>query len=427
MNNYDKNSRDKLVSILIIAVSLVILVVLIFYFVVIYDDGSTDKTQAMPNIVGYSVADVQGCYSRFFSVEVEGEEYSEFGEGVILSQSIAPNEEYSPGNTVVGVTISAGEEPVTEAVTEVSEEEETEEVTEITEEEEEEVSDKETGLFVDSPSYKFETDTGGAASTLITTGIDESDPDIASALEALYNVLIKKYGDAGFIYVDLESGAYAEYNADEKFSAASIIKAPYARAVLGSENDLDESFEMTEDMLNSSSELINDQPVGTMFTISELVCAAIERSDNTAYKMLYNYIGYDCFNELAEGIGMTQRMTDDNYWFKLSARETAAYFKDIYFFNELHENGSLMKEYLSNAERNNLYADALDEYTVCEKYGYLPQEDFYTLGDAAIVYADSPYIIAGYIRSTSTELNTKIFRDTAVCADNLHKLLHPDT
>ena len=53
-------------------------------------------------------------------------------------------------------------------------------------------------------------------------------------------------------------------------------------------------------------------------------------------------------------------------------------------------NGELMKEYLDNSEDHDLFAAELVEYTVCEKYGYLPQEDFYTLSDAAIVYADSP-------------------------------------
>lgn len=416
MDNSRKNDIERLVSILIIVISLIASAILVFYFLVLYDKKEEKQTsEAMPAIVGYTVSDVEGCYSRFFTLNIE-EVYSDYGEGIILSQSIAENEPYEPGNTVVNVTVSAGKKPEETAAPEETAEAVTEAA--VTEPE------RETGLFVDSPSFDFETAAAGEASTLITSGIDESAEGMSEALDALYSVLIKRYGDAGFIYVDLESGAWAEYNADESFSAASIIKAPYVRSVLGYESDLDKEFEMTEEMLNSTYELVGGQPVGTMFSVRELACATIEKSDNTAYKMLYNYVGYDCFNQLAEALGVPQRMTDENYWFKLTPRQTAVYFKDIYFFNEQHENGGLMKEYLANSEHHDLFADELTEYTVCEKYGYLPQDDFYTLGDASIVYADSPYMIIGYIRSSSSSLNTQFFRDCARYADDIHKLIH---
>ncbi|MGN1304177.1 MAG: serine hydrolase [Oscillospiraceae bacterium] len=407
------NKNEKLISIIIIVLSLIAFAVIAC--IVIFRKPA-DSKEIMPKIVGYSVDDVTGCYSRFFTLDVEYDYDTEYEKGVILSQSIAPEEAYIPGNTVVKVIASGGkrQEETTEAQTEAVTE------TEISEAETPELVQT---LLVDSPKYDFETMSGGEASTIITSGIDTDNEEIKASLDDLYNVLIKKYGDAGFMYVNLQNGASVEYNADVLFSAASIIKAPYVRAVLGSETDLSQSFEMTEEMLNSSAELIGNKPVGTKFTIEELAKAAIEKSDNTAYKMLYNYIGYDCFNQLAEGLGRDERMTDENYWFKLTARETAVYFKDIYYFNQEHQNGSLMKDFLANSEHNDLFSDELEEYTVCEKYGFLPQDDFYTLGAAAVVYTDSPYVIILYIRSTSSNIKTQLFHDCARYADNLNKLI----
>ena len=407
------NRNEKLVSVIIIILSLIAFVVVAC--IVIFRKPANVQ-ELMPKIVGYTVDDVSSCYSRFFTLDVEYDYDTDYEKGVILSQSIAPEEAYTPGETVVKVIASGGKRQAettakqTEAVTE-------------TEPAEPETPKLAQTLLVDEPHFDFETMSEGEPSTIITSGIDTDNEEISAALDDLYNVLIKKYGDAGFMYVNLESGASVEYNADVSFSAASIIKAPYVRAVLGSETDLTQSYEMTEDMLNSSSELIDNQPVGTKFTIEELAKAAIEKSDNTAYKMLYNYIGYDCFNQLAEGLDRDERMTDDNYWFKLTARETAVYFKDIYFFNEEHQNGALMKEFLTNSEHNDLFSDELEEYTVCEKYGFLPQDDFYTLGAAAVVYTDSPYAIVLYIRSTSSNIKTQLFHDCARYADNLNKLI----
>lgn len=407
------NRNEKLVSVIIIILSLIAFVVVAC--IVIFRKPATAQ-EIMPKIVGYTVDDVSGCYSRFFTLDVEYDYDTDYEKGVILSQSIAPEEAYTPGDTVVKVIASGGKRQAETTA------EQTEAVTE-TEPAEPETPKLAQTLLVDEPHFDFETMSEGEPSTIITSGIDNDNEEISAALDDLYNVLIKKYGDAGFMYVNLESGASVEYNADVSFSAASIIKAPYVRAVLGSETDLSQSYEMTEEMLNSSSELINSQPVGTKFTIEELAKAAIENSDNTAYKMLYNYIGYDCFNQLAEGLDRDERMTDDNYWFKLTARETAVYFKDIYFFNEEHQNGALMKEFLANSEHNDLFSDELEEYTVCEKYGFLPQDDFYTLGAAAVVYTDSPYAIVLYIRSTSSNIKTQLFHDCARYADNLNKLI----
>lgn len=407
------SKKEKLVSIIIIILSLIAFVVVAC--IVIFRKPA-EAQEIMPKIVGYTVDDVSGCYSRFFTLDVEYDYDTDYEKGVILSQSVAPEEAYIPGETVVKVIASGGKRPEettapqTEAVSE-------------TEPAEPESPKLATTLLVDEPKFEFETMSEGEPSTIITSGIDTNDEDINAALDDLYNVLIKKYGDAGFMYVNLESGASVEYNADVSFSAASIIKAPYVRAVLGSETNLTQTFEMSEDMLNSSSELIDDQPIGTKFTIEELAKAAIEKSDNTAYKMLYNYIGYDCFNQLAEGLDRDERMTDENYWFKLTARETAVYFKDIYFFNEEHQNGAFMKEFLANSEHNDLFSDELEEYTVCEKYGFLPQDDFYTLGAAAVVYTDSPYVIVLYIRSTSSNIKTQLFHDCARYADNLNKII----
>lgn len=403
-------NKEKLISVIIIVLSLIAFAAVACVVII---RKPAEMEEKMPKIVGYTVEDVKGCYSRFFTLDVEYDYDTDYNEGIILSQSIKEEESYIPGETVVKVIVSGGKK---QEVTTVQ----TETEATVTEPE---IPELLTSPFVDSPQYAFETMSEGEPSVLITSGIDEDDEGVSEALDNLYNVLIKKYGDAGFMYVNLESGASVEYNADVLFSAASIIKAPYVRAVLGSETDLDKTFEMTEEMLNSSAELINGEPVGTFFSVSELAKATIEKSDNTAYKMLYNYVGYDCFNELAENLGRDERMTDDNYWFKLTARETAVYFKDIYFFNEQHQNGSLMKEFLANSEHNDLFSDELEEYTVCEKYGYLPQDDFYTLGAAAAVYSDSPYIIVLYIRSTSSNIKTQLFHDCARYADNLNKIL----
>lgn len=226
-NSYKNYEKEQLISIIIIVVSLLVFGGFIVYFLVLGGNKDTVKTETMPNIVGYSLNDVEGCYSRFFTLDVE-EEYSDYDSGVILSQSIAENESYVPGDTVVKVVVSAGKKPQETAAV-------TEETTTAAAEPERVL---ETGLIVENPTMEFEYMSQGEALSVSTIGVDTDKEEMSAALDELYRVLVKRGGDAGFLYVDLESGASVEYNADEKFSSGSIIKAPYARAVLGQEKDL---------------------------------------------------------------------------------------------------------------------------------------------------------------------------------------------
>lgn len=416
----DKNIilRDKIVSILIIFISMVLMAGAI-YFIIIkpYQDdlaADTDVVEVMPDIVGYSYEEVKLAYAEYFDIVVEVQEYSdEFPEGAILSHIPAKGMEYLKGKTTVKVTVSRGAKP-----------EETTAVTEITEETD--ISDPETELVdgpIENPPAEFEKLIPEDEMELTVTGL-EIPWGIGDELsEELYGILRRNGADAGYIYYDPQTGGSIEYNADERFSSGSIIKAIYARSILDSGIDLDAEYEMTEELLNSPSELIGGKPVGTMFTARELIEAALVKSDNTAYKMLYNYIGYEKFNKYAAGLGLPQRMNDENYWFRMTVRETATYLKEIYNFTQQHVNGALMLECMTNAEYE-MFAAALPDKSVAEKYGYLPQEDYYTFGDCAIVSGDTDYLAVVYFRGIGEEPDTQIFRDVAELTDELHELIH---
>lgn len=407
--------KEKVISIVIIVVSMIIMAVVAAIVIITNNGGDEKKEELMPDIVGYSFKEVQACYERFFTLEITGEDYSDkFAEGAILSQDIAVGTPYEKGKTKVKVTVSKGTKPVetTAPVTEPA-------VTTTAETEPPKVDGP-----IDNPAAAFETGSPSSALDITTYDLKIPDGRGTEIINELYSLMRSHGADAGFLYYNPESGGSVEYNADERFSSGSIIKAIYARAILGAGIDLSAEYEMTEELLNSQYEHVNGEPVGTMFTAEELIRAAIVESDNTAYKMLYHYIGYGDFNEYAKTLDLPQRMTDDNYWFRMTARQTAAYFKDIYFFIDQHVNGGLMEECMENAEYREMFSAALPDKTVAEKYGYLPQEDFYTLGDAGIIYdEESAYILVVYVRGTGTNLNTEFFRETAVLVDELHELL----
>lgn len=412
--------REKIIRIIVIIVSFAIIIgITVFGFMGTFTYGGrleVPTVWTMPKIVGYSFEEVRTAYADQFELEITGEDYSDtYLEGAILSQEPAEGAEFTVGNTTVKVTVSKGAKPVeTTVTTAVAEEIPVD--TEISEE------IQRVNGPIENPEAAFEKSYPDAELEL--TAEEMEIPESAAELtEELYAVLRRHGADAGFLYYNPHTGGSLEYNADEKFSSGSIIKAIYARSILDSSIDLTAEYEMTEEMLNSQYELVNGQPVGTVFTAEELIRAALVKSDNTAYKMLYNYIGYSKFNEYAVGLGLPQRMTDENYWFRLTARESAIYFKEIYAFSKQHVNGEFMLECMANAEYREMFSAALTDKTVHEKYGYLPQEDFYTLGDCAIVSGDTDYILVAYVRNTGENLDVKFFQEVAEITDKIHTII----
>ena len=406
--------RDKIISILIIFISMVLMAGAIYFIIIRPNEGDffTDKDiiEVMPDLVGYSYDEVRQAYAEYFDVVAGEKEYSdEFAEGAILSQSPVQGDEYIKGKTTVTVTVSRGAGPIQTTVSSA-------EITDA-------VSGSETAdAAVENPSAEFEKLIPEDEMDLTVTGLEIPYYGGDELSEELYGILRRNAADAGFLYYNPQTGGSIEYNADERFSSASIIKAIYARSILDSDIDLEAEYEMTEELLNSPSELIGGKPVGTMFTVRELIEAALVKSDNTAYKMLYHYIGYEKFNRYAASLGLTQRMTEDNYWFRMSVRETAVYFKEIYNFMAQHDNGGFLRECMTNSEYD-MFAAALPDKSVAEKYGYLPQEEFYTLGDCAVISGDTDYLLVVYFRGTGETPDTKIFRDIAEITDELHEMI----
>ena len=408
---------EKLISVMIILVSLLIMGGIGYYTVFRTDSGGIEKKDEMilmPDLVGYSYEEAADYYKDLIVIKESGREYSEeYSEGAVISQSIEAGEECARGSEVE-VVVSSGAETSETAVT-VAETADTP----VTEETVSETA----AAAVGNAAAEFEKYIPDEEVELSSPGFDINDPMFEDIYNELYDILRPFGVDVSYLYYDTSTGCSMEYNADERFSAGSIIKAIYARSILDGSVDLDAEYEMTEEMLNSPSELIGGKPVGTKFTVRELIEAALVKSDNTAYKMLYNYIGYEKFNSYAASLGLPQRMTKDNYWFRLTARESAVYFKEICNFIHQNENGGFMHDCMTNTDYD-MFSSALPDKEIAEKYGFLPQEDYYTLGECAIVSGGegNEYILVMYSRGTGETADTEPFINAAAATDMFHEI-----
>lgn len=274
----------------------------------------------------------------------------------------------------------------------------------------------------------------------------------AETIERLAAICKAHRGSISVYYKDLTTGYTLTYDATKTYQAASVIKAPYVKYLLVSGVDGAEKLTLKSKMGGSSH--IDDYPVGTQFTVSELMEYAIRYSDNSAYNLLNQRFGFDGFNEYEEAVGaqanknnnLTLRLPKPRFGY-LCAQDIGLYFEDIaaYIEQGSDEAKQLFSWLITTSEQRQL-PDAyngmtftiedlkdpakLDNawnsrnagYIIGHKYGEQGSQAYH---DGAIVWRDYPYVLA--ITSTLTpyeEDSIQVFHDIAGLVDQLQTELY---
>lgn len=121
---------------------------------------------------------------------------------------------------------------------------------------------------------------------------------VASELEAEVREISARYpGEYGVVVWQPSSGTRVSTNPDESFGAASLAKLPVMLALYRDAArervDLEQRIEMSAAEIRGGTGAMRNQPPGSFFTLRECTRYLMQESDNTAWRMLDNYLGND--------------------------------------------------------------------------------------------------------------------------------------
>ncbi|MGE4169589.1 MAG: serine hydrolase [Candidatus Margulisiibacteriota bacterium] len=136
------------------------------------------------------------------------------------------------------------------------------------------------------------------------------DPSGYQELESKIETLVaQNHGQIGVVYYDLTTGESISVHGGLLFNPASVIKVPvmvevYKRVALG-QLSLDNTrlSIKKKDRIWGSGQLYYE-PLGKTYTIRQLVEVMITHSDNTATKMLIDYLGPRNINQTMRSLGL---------------------------------------------------------------------------------------------------------------------------
>ena len=241
----------------------------------------------------------------------------------------------------------------------------------------------------------------------------------AAGLEQLRGLTAQNPLSVSVYYRDLGTGAVIEYNSGRKYQCGSVIKAPYCKWLIASGADLREKLTLQQTNILEGGGATAEQPVGTQFTVEQLIEAAITYSDNTAYAMLAARYGFDGFLGYAQSLGVGANQSGGNLFGSMSAVGAGIYFADLYNWSlqnpELSQN---FMGWLKNTSYRRLISEAVD-HPVAHKFGYNGGTNGFH--DAAIVYSDRPYILTIFTYLNPDSSGTvEYIQNIASCLDGIN-------
>lgn len=223
-------------------------------------------------------------------------------------------------------------------------------------------------------------------------------------------------------YRDTETGYYFYRNIDKRYPSASVIKAFYCQYLVATGVDLQQKIQLTEASKISSSKKLRKEHIGSWYTVEELIQYSIRNSDNMAYYLLFLTFGRSGFNDYIRSLGLEEPLLYSIEYTTIGAEPAAKCMMEIYRYAQETGNTFLIDHLKNTTHRRQI--DAGTDAEIAHKYGF---QDGKNLGyhDAAIVYAEEPYILTICSRENGYESGCNdVFIEVARLVEEMHGLMH---
>jgi hypothetical protein len=160
--------------------------------------------------------------------------------------------------------------------------------------------------------------------------------------KALREYVELQKGAVGVYFEYLPSGISIGVNDREEVRLASLSKVPLAMSIMKKIErgglTLDTKITIKEEYLDKKFGNLWEKGAGTTLTVEELLRAALQQSDNTAYDTLFNQLTADEINEVYENLDV--EVTPQTDYSIVSPKSYSSIFRSLYLSSFLIEEHS---------------------------------------------------------------------------------------
>lgn len=192
----------------------------------------------------------------------------------------------------------------------------------------------------------------------------------------------------GFKAISLRDYTTISYNANEPFSPASSIKAPYSlyafKEISKGNVSFDDQLTYYSYLWEKGCGVIRESEPGTKWSLSDVLHYTIDISDNTGYYMLREHCGLENYDQMLKELGCTT-LSAYRTWSDMSPHDLSIIWNEIYNFSFTCEEGEMLMDALINADFN-FIKEGLNSYQkVAHKSGFNEKGQH----DAALIFGET--------------------------------------
>ena len=256
-------------------------------------------------------------------------------------------------------------------------------------------------------------------SNLCEAALAAKEEEVVCNIEEMLNELeefMARFGDTiSLFYRNIENDFIFSHNGDTVFFGASATKAPYALYIFQKAEDgrtnLNTRLTYTEaDFWEGSGIIRHRYEEGATFTQRRLLHLMIAPSDNIATRILRRQHGLAGYRQFMESIGANPHFVQNLTYSYLSANEAGIIMGAIYDF--ITSGGTYGPELKSDL-MSNRYPFIISDYPLASKSGWAASFGG-AYHDMAIVFADSPYILAILSNKDGTIADRRIYENISM-------------
>lgn len=224
-------------------------------------------------------------------------------------------------------------------------------------------------------------------------------------------------------YQNLMNDVSYTLHSKKKVPAASTIKLPLALYVMKlaeqGEIDIKEKLTYKSHHYYEGSGIIQNDQIGTSYSIEDLVEKAMIYSDNIAFIMLKERVGQNHFIHFMKGLGA--QYTYPGGQNVTSAGDLILYAKEAYRFARESGYGAKLVKYLEHTIYNTTIPQGIPEKNIAHKVGMIPKDLIYN--DVAIVFDTEPFALAVTTMDIGYEKSQEVIAGIAAIVDRHHELM----
>ena len=268
-----------------------------------------------------------------------------------------------------------------------------------------------------------EASVGGYSFEVNGLGMVYSNEELQNCFDRLQQIINNSGFRMGFVYKNMDTGAYIGYNQYSSFRTCSTIKAPLVKCLLEKGVDLDDEITRNCQFDGDTEGKLAKSDWGSVWTTRELMELAIQESDNTAYLMLCRNYGVWDFNEMQNRLGSGFFLGDSWVFTDCTPEDMVRNYTDIYEFAQESQEGQWLIDLMCDTDMNIQIGQALGaKYDVAHKYGSDAMDVCFH--DCAIVYAPSPFVLTIFTQQMpETPEACKVFKEISVVMDDINSLI----